>query len=167
MFLVGAQVFSVLLFATGVAKLLRPGDTGRALSAIGLPLGRPLARVLGLAEMVVGVGALLSGSPIWYLSQAALFGAFLVWVVLARRLDVPMASCGCLGRDDTPPYWGHVLVDGLAVVTSAGAAMAPSQLAGSEWGYLVVHITLVGVGALMAWWVLGEGARLHGMVTGR
>ena len=44
-------------------------------------------------------------------------------VALIRRL--PIDSCGCLGRLETPPSWRHLVVLGVAFVGAVGATIDP------------------------------------------
>ncbi len=152
-------MFSLLLVATGAAKLWRPHDTARAIRAVGLPFALALTLLLGVAEIVVGGLALAAPSALAMGAQATLYGAFLVWVVVALRRKVPLASCGCLGRDDTPPYWGHVVIDASAVLVSAVTAVTGSLVWVVESGLATAtHVILVAAGAWMAWNVIGVAA---------
>ena len=45
--------------------------------------------------------------------------------VLALVRHLPIDSCGCLGRMETPPSWRHLLVLGAAAAGALGAAVAP------------------------------------------
>lgn len=158
-----ASIFSLLLIITGAAKLRRPDETARSLREIGIPFARPLTLVLAGAEILVGATALATGHQVALLAQALMYSVFLAWVLIALRLDVPMATCGCLGRDDTPPYWGHVLLNSFAVAGSGATAllMASVSLEGLA-GLADVAIVLVGAG--LAWALLDQGARAHGLV---
>jgi hypothetical protein len=159
-----ASIFSVLLIATGVAKLHRPDETARALRQVGLPLARPLTLFLGGCEVLVGGAALVSGKPVALMIQAAMYALFLAWVVAALKLDVPLSSCGCIGRDDTPPYWGHVALNSAGIVGSLTVALLAPSLS-LEGGALLANLGLVVVGAGIAWALLNQGARAHGLVS--
>lgn len=159
-----AAIFSVLLVTSGVAKVRKPGDTTRAVRSMGMAVPESTGRVVGLVELGVGLGALIVGSPALWSAQAVLYAAFLVWVAVAIGRDVPIASCGCLGSPDTPPYWGHLVVNSFAVFLSSMAAFTSSRIAFSGGGGLVATVGLVAVGSWLAWTVIGDGARLHGAV---
>ncbi len=160
---VAAAVFSALLVVTGVAKLIRPGETSRAVAVFGLPSHPGVGFVIGLSEVLVGSAALVTANSLAFAIQALLYAGFVVWVVAALRLDTPLSSCGCLGRDDTPPYWGHLTLDLLAFLVSAGAAalgaesleLALSLASATQWA-------IVGVGVFLAWVVIDDGAKLAG-----
>ena len=166
-FAVAAASFSLLLVLTGAAKVRRPHDTSRAIRSLGLPVPMQTGRLLGAVEIAIGLLALMTGAPQFLGLQALAYALFLAWVLLALLRDVPISSCGCLGRDDTPPYWGHVAINALAVVTSAGAAISADGLvfgasigSGFALGFMIV------VGAMLAWLILGDAARLHAAVKG-
>ena len=160
-----AAIFSTLLVVTGLVKLRRPRDTARALGRIGLPF--PFATTVGLAatEVVVGIWAIGTRDPALFIIQALIYLSFAVWVLIALRREVPLATCGCLGRDDTPPYWGHLVVNVLAVASSAGAASTPApELPGTAVG-LVATLGIVSVGTWLAWTILSDGARSSALMT--
>lgn len=162
----GAAVFSVLLILTGIAKLRRPGDTSRALAALGFPNHRSTGFMIGLVEIGVGGAALMTGSRVALFGQGVLYASFAVWIGVALARDLPIASCGCLGTDDTPPYWGHLTLDIAAVVLSVAAAFTVSSpLFAGTTIELVGTTLLVGVGSFLAWLVIGPGARLRGTYT--
>lgn len=165
MFDVAAAIFAVLLVATGLVKVRRPEPTSRAVADLGLPYRPALGRFLGVVEVVTGTTALVVGGPLAWGAQALLYLAFTAWVGAALRSGSPIASCGCLGTPDTPPYWGHLAVDLVAVVASTGAAIAGtgSPFAGGVGEALATSL-LAGVGAFLAWAVIGEAARVAGMV---
>ncbi len=163
MFAVAAASFSLLLVVTGVVKLVSPADTERAIAATGLPVFRGAGRVIGSTEVLMGGAALVSGLSLAWIAQALVYLSFLGWILLAMRREAPISSCGCLGTSDTPPYWGHAVLDGSAVVLSALAAAGdPSLLNGVEVIGVLATVTVIGVGALLGWVIIGDAARLHG-----
>lgn len=117
-------VASALLALAGGAKLARPEPTVGALRSVGLPASRIVAQVLGTVELVVGSAALvLGGAPIAWLVAASYLG-FAGFVVIALRTGGAVASCGCFGTDDSPPTSVHLVLNMLAAITAAGAALA-------------------------------------------
>ena len=153
-------IFSVLLVLTGIAKLRRPGDVERALRDFGAPTFRGSGVVLGGVEIVVGLGALLTPAVLW--AQAVLYLGFALWVIAALRRQVPIASCGCFGRDDTPPTGAHVFLN---LVGAAASMMAPltsaEPIVGAGLG-LVAQLVAMIAGAFLAYLVLTEYAALRG-----
>jgi uncharacterized membrane protein YphA (DoxX/SURF4 family) len=159
-----AAIFSLLLIVTGIAKLRRPNDTARALAAMHLPFPGLLTRLVAIAEVAIGVGALVVGTPILFAAQALLYALFLGWVGAALAKGVPIASCGCLGREDTPPYVGHLILNGLGVLASVGAAITGTVPVDGLLEVIAL-LLLVAVGTALAWTVLDEGARISALVT--
>lgn len=78
------------------------------------------SRALGLAEVVVGAGALVVGGRLLAALVAAMYALFAAYVVLAIRRGAE--NCGCFGaEEDTPPSGRHVVIDG-ALAVGAGLA---------------------------------------------
>ncbi len=158
----GAAVFSLLLVLTGLAKSRRPADTSRALAALGFPNNRLVGLMIGLVEIGVGGVALITGNSMALMAQAALYAAFATWIAVALARDLPIASCGCLGTPDTPPYWGHLVLDVTAALFSLGAALTVSEsLLQGTGAEIIAVVILVGVGAYLAWQIIGQGARVR------
>ena len=159
-----AAIFSLLLILTGIAKLRRPNDTARALRSMNIPLPRLTTTLVASGEVVVGTGAMVLGSSLFLGVQAGLYAVFLAWVAAALVKDVPIASCGCLGREDTPPYWGHLILNGIAIAASAAAAIG-GQVSVTGFAEMVALLLIVGTGTTLGWAILDEGARISGLVT--
>lgn len=163
MFGLTAAMFSILLIVTGVAKMRAPADTARAIRAMGVPIHNHVGRLLGVAEVSVGLGALVTGFASFLVAQGIMYSAFLGWVLLAKLKSVPMESCGCLGTPDTPPYRGHMVVDSIAVISSFGVALSgQSRLFEGAPSQVVAGLMLVALGAALSWVTIGDGARLYG-----
>lgn len=160
MFATSAAIFSLLLILTGFAKLRHPGDVETAISALGVPRLRGLGLVIGGFEVVVGLAALLVPSALGL--QSLMYLAFAVWVFVALRSNVPLASCGCLGKDDTPPSSAHVVLNVIAAGVSSAAAFGPG-LRVIEGVGVVAQFVVVAAGLLAAYIVLTDGARLSGV----
>ncbi len=121
-------IAAVLLVAGGAAKVWRPGDTARSLHAVGIALPVPAVRLGALIEVFVGVGVLLVASPVLPALVAVSYLAFAVFVVQALRSDVPISSCGCFGKIDTPPSLVHVVVDVLVATVAAVVAVSGTDV---------------------------------------
>ncbi len=127
-----AAITLSLLGASGVAKVLDPNPTSGALRAAGLPSSNLLSRVLGVAEIAAGVLGLALGGTVLF-AASALYLAFALFTLAAIRGRIPLQSCGCFGRDDTPPSVIHVAYNGVAAITlgwmaATGAAAFPWYL---------------------------------------
>jgi hypothetical protein len=145
-----------LLVLAGTAKMIRPGDTARALSAIvPLPLTRTrtLVRAGATAEAALGVLALAYPRTLTAGLVALSYAAFATFVILARAKGGPIASCGCFGTPDTPATLVHVVINvGLALAGGAVAVAGPSGTIVSILSTQPLHgLPLVLVSALCVW----------------
>lgn len=162
MFATSAMIFSLLLLVTGVAKIGRPGDVARAIGEMGLPAPSWSGIVIGVVEVAVGIAAFFHSGGL--LAQGLLYVVFAAWVAAALRLDAPLASCGCLGKDDTPPSAGHLTLNILAASLSlAAVGSGPIEFISGIGS--VAQIFLVVVGLFVSYIVLTDGARLSGART--
>ncbi len=80
---------------------------------------------LGVAEFVTGVYAISFGDVIGAIAIAVFYLGFTIFVVNALVRDLPLGSCGCFGRQDTPPNRAHAVVAGLGVVAGVLAIFTP------------------------------------------
>jgi hypothetical protein len=121
-------VVNVVLVLAGAFKFVRPAPTAGALRALRVPSSIVLVRLLGIAEMVIGVAAAISIAPAWNALSGALYLGFAAFVVAALAADAPVQSCGCFGQVDTPPSPLHVVLDVAAACTlfAAAASQPPS-----------------------------------------
>jgi hypothetical protein len=144
-------IAALLLVVGGVAKARRPGDTARALAAVGIRAPARAVRGGAVLECAVGLGALFLASPVFAALVAVSYLAFAAFVVQALRAGTPISSCGCFGKVDTPPSRVHIGIDGLAAVAAAAVAVAgtdvslPSVLADQPLAG-VPYLLLVAVG---------------------
>jgi len=105
----------VLLAASGVAKALDPDPTRGALKAARLPASSPAVVLLGLGEVVAAsVGIVIGGG--WLAPAAILYLGFTGFTFAAVRGRIPVQSCGCFGRDDTPPTTFHIFYNVIATM---------------------------------------------------
>jgi hypothetical protein len=121
-------IAAVLLAVGGALKAVRPRDTAQALVAVGMRFPRFLGaraavRIGGAVEAVVGLGALLTGGPVFAVLLALSYLGFAAFVAVALRRGAPISSCGCFGKVDTPPSAVHVVLDLVAAVVAATAAV--------------------------------------------
>lgn len=127
-------VFALLLVVSGASKLAAPAATEGALRASGLPSSRPLVRILGVGELLVGVAAVALGTAAVSAAVGLLYVGFTGFVVNALVRDLPVASCGCFGRQDTPPTWIHVVVTTVGVLAAVAATVDPPGAVGDALG---------------------------------
>ena len=112
-------------------KIASPTATQGALVQSGLPSSRTLVRLLGVLELAVGVWAIASGTTMSSVAIAVLYLGFSAFVLNALVRKLPVASCGCFGKEDTPPSWIHVAVTALGFGAGVLAGVIPPSGAGS------------------------------------
>jgi hypothetical protein len=118
-----ALTAALLLVFAGAMKTVDPAMTAGALRALGLPSSKILVRLGAAAELLVGLLAVTVGwAAVWWL-VATSYLAFAAFVVAALRAGTMLGSCGCLGREDTPPHPLHVVIDVALAATAAAAAV--------------------------------------------
>jgi hypothetical protein len=118
-------VAALLLTSAGALKAIDPATTTGALRRAGLPVPAPVVRVGGAVEVAIGITAIATGSAVAAALVAVSFLLFTGFVVLALVRHLPLGSCGCFGKVDTPPSPIHVVVDLGAVGASIAVAVGP------------------------------------------
>lgn len=134
-------IAAVLLVIGGLLKGVRPDDTATALRESGLPGSPILVRVGGLVEAAIGAAALVTGSRLAAVLVAASYLAFAAFVAVALRRHTPLATCGCFGKEDSPPTRFHVVFTAAAAAAGVAVAVQP----GVGLGTIVRHQPLAGV----------------------
>ena len=145
-----------LLVIAGVPKVADPGDLVRALRSTGLRVHPLLVRGFALVEVAAGVVAIALPSRPSLAVVALLHAGFTAFVLLALRRGGVVASCGCLGRADTPPTRAHAATTGLLALAAGGLAVAapvdPWWSAGT--GSVAVTVLLAGFIGFLCWQVI-------------
>lgn len=118
-------IASVVLALAGVRKLVDPASTQGALRQMGLPWRGLVVPALAVGEVATGVFAVVMGSRPVAIAVFAWYLAFAVFVGVALRRSVPLSSCGCLGKPDTPPTLAHLLVNVVFAAFALGVAIDP------------------------------------------
>lgn len=118
-------IAAALLTIGGVLKAAAPADTANAVRGVGIPLGRTAVRIGGTAELGVGVYALATGSRGAAVLVAVSFLAFAAFVGYALRRDLPIATCGCFGKAETPPSIVHIVLNLAGVASAVAVASDP------------------------------------------
>jgi hypothetical protein len=89
------------------------------------------------------------------------FGAFVIYA-LVRRL--PIQSCGCFGKSDTPPTWTHV---GFNLISAAGgigiafSGTAPISLLADQPAWGIPYLGFVAIGVVVVYLLLAELPQLR------
>ncbi len=152
-----AMVALVLLVPSGVAKIINPDPTAGALGTARLPSARIMVRGLGAIEVVSSLVALAAGA-IWLLPATILYISFALFTGAAVLGRFPLQSCGCFGRDETPPTGIHVVFNLLAAgslsyLWASGLPMLSDKLSTAESvGFLAFAI----IGAYLSYVLLSE-----------
>lgn len=152
-----------LLGASGVAKLVDPEPTTGAMRATRLPSSNLVSRLLGATEVAVAAGALVAGG-VFVIAATGLYLAFGVFTFAALAKRIPLQSCGCFGREDTPPSVMHVVFN-----ASSALALASLPILGLDpvpWSMPVVELVLyTGFAAIGIWASYLLLARLPQLMT--
>ena len=115
-------VAAALLALAGAQKLLDPTMTVGGLRALGVRSSPLLVRAGSTAELMLAAAAVSVDLPqLWFL-VAASYLAFAVFVTVAMRRGTMIGSCGCFGREDTPPHAVHVVANVALAAAALGAA---------------------------------------------
>lgn len=144
-----------LLGLAGIAKVVDPQPTSGALAAAHLPSQVWWVRMLGLLELAAAVLGLAIGSVAAF-PGALLYLGFAAFTWAALRKDLPIQSCGCFGREDTPPTWIHfgfntVSAISLAAVTLRSASTIPWN---GHTGEVIGYLAFAGLGVFAGYLIL-------------
>ena len=124
-----------------------------ALRSVGMGwVGGMTVRLLTVVELGCGILAIVVGGRWADAAVAVIYAGFSLFLIRALKTEV--ASCGCTGRDDTPPTPFHLVLT--AAFSASGAA---AVAAGGRTGLLTLAddagaaqvIGLVAFAALAAW----------------
>jgi hypothetical protein len=116
-------VVALLLTAAGGLKAYDPVHTVGALRKAGLGVPPIAVRIGGAIEVVIGVAAIVTGGTVAAALVALSYLVFLAFVVFALARHIPIGSCGCFGKIDTPPSLVHVGLNLGAIVTATAVAL--------------------------------------------
>lgn len=155
-------IAAALLVMSGGSKLVDPAPTRGALETAGLPHGPWTAPLLGIVEIGAAVtGTILGG---WVSGLvAAVYAGFAGFVAYALVRDVPLQSCGCFGRTNTPPTWGHLVFNLTAVAAAVGVAIGggvPLDVLFDQPLMGIPYLGFVGIGVWVVYLLLAELPRV-------
>jgi len=141
---------ALLLTMAGGGKVRRPASTVGALKSVGFRVPRGAVRALGVAEVALGISAVIPGGPV----PAALLGfgylGFTGFVILAIRKGGTLSSCGCFGRPDTSPTSTHAIVT-TAIGVCALVAVGFGGIDARQLAWTATDATLLAFAALVTW----------------
>jgi Methylamine utilisation protein MauE len=118
-------VAALLLTVAGALKAVDPVMTAGALRRAGLPVPPLIVRVGGAFEALVGVAAIATGALVPALLVAVSYLLFTGFVLVALARHLPIGSCGCFAKMDTPPSVVHIVINLGAVVAATAVALGP------------------------------------------
>jgi len=124
-------VFATLLVVAGAHKVAAPDATTAALQGARLPSDHWLVRVLGAAEVAVGLAVVVVGGTVPSAIMAVMYAGFAGFV--ARQAGRG-EDCGCFGSQPAPATRLHVGVNAIAAVAAAAAAVAPGPSLPAAFG---------------------------------
>ena len=155
-----SHLCAALLIISGGSKLVDPEPTRGALKATGLPSTTVAAMTLGVWEIVAGAVGLAFGGVVGGIMLATTYLGFAGFVTFALVRDLPIQSCGCFGRDDTPPTWLHVAVNMSAAAAGIWIAVAGTgdllATLGEQPLAGIPYIGLMGIGVYALYLLLAE-----------
>lgn len=114
----------LVLVVSGVLKLVDTAPTEAMFGALSLPRSALAVRAVALFEIVVGVGAAVLGGRVAAALVAVAYAGFAVVSLVLVRRGERSVSCGCFGRSSATISPIHVVVDGVAALVAAAAAVA-------------------------------------------
>ena len=124
---VPSAVVALLLVLAGAGKVVDPTMTVGALRSLRIPASRHAVRIGSAVEIALGgLAFAVGGAGLWW-AVAASYLAFGAFVALALRRGTMIGSCGCFGREETPPHAIHVVLDlALVAVAALTAIVSPA-----------------------------------------
>jgi hypothetical protein len=162
---------ALLLVVAGALKAFDPATTAGALRRAGVPAPSAAVRAGGVVEALIGAVAIATGDPVAALLVAASYAVFTAFVVVALARGIPVGSCGCFGKADTPPSIVHVVVNAGAVVTAVAVALGPGggigEVLADQPLLGLPFLALVGAATYAAFLALTLIPQLHALETRR
>ncbi len=116
-----------LLALAGAFKMKDPAPTVGAMRALRLPASLMSVRLMGFAEVAIGLVAALTGSSIAMGFVGIAYVAFALIVLAAMNAKTQIQSCGCFGKTDTPPSWIHFGTNCVFAVVALVSAVIGSE----------------------------------------
>jgi len=153
-----AAITLMLLGASGIAKVVDPDPTVGALRAAGLPSSRLLSRTLGVVELIAAALGLAGDAGGALIPAVFLYAGFTLFTLAAIRGQIPVQSCGCFGREDTPPSLIHVIYNAVATFSLGWVAVTDPTpvLANASVGEAVLLAVFALTGAYASYLLLAR-----------
>lgn len=116
---------------------------------MGVEVDATRVRVLAGAELALGALALAVSAAVIAMAVALSYALFALFVIVALVRELPIDSCGCLGRLETPPGGRHLVVVGVAIFGALGQAADPAPSLLERLGDDTAEGLLFTLGALL------------------
>lgn len=157
-----------VLMVAGLVKAVSPSATATALRQIGWPSSPVVVRGLAIVELAAAVTAVLTGSPLAWAAVAALYAGFAGFVLWSLGGDSALSSCGCFGREDTPPTAGHAAFNAAAAALAGLAVFEPVRIGDLALSDIetVLFSGVIAIGVALSVLALTALPRLHALVDG-
>lgn len=125
-------------------------------------------RCLGVGEVTLTIAAIITGAPILWAGVAAAYAAFTIFILWALRDGGIVGSCGCFGREDTPPTPGHAAFNAAAAAIAGLAIADPVALSNFDGSAFTAAllVSLVSMGIVVAIAALTELPRTLALARG-
>lgn len=161
-------VVAGVLIVAGVVKVISPAATATALRQIGWPSSPTVVRALAAVELVAAIAAIAGGSAVAWAAVAVLYAGFTGFVLWALGGNGALSSCGCFGREDTPPTAGHAAFNAAAAALAGLAVLDPVGLGNLDLGAAetALFAAMVAIGVALAVLALTRLPRLLALVHG-
>jgi hypothetical protein len=144
------EAAAALLVVAGGAKVMGPHAARASLAAAGARVPELFVKVLGAAEMALGLLVIVQPTRAAVLLLAAAYGCFALFVVVLVRRGRRGLDCGCFGSARTEATLYHASLNALVCAICLAAAVAPPPSAG--WVFdqapLTAAALCAGIGAV-------------------
>jgi hypothetical protein len=120
-------VVCALLVVAGLQKLRAPRRAVDSLRLVGLPARAAAVRVIGVAELSIGVVAALWPTALSASLVALAYAVFVGFLALLLRRAAGAADCGCFGDVEMPAGPIHLALDAAACLVAIVAAVNPPR----------------------------------------
>jgi hypothetical protein len=156
-----ASAAALLLAGAGIAKIARPEAAVATMRSVAPATPPAAGRVLGVAEVVLAAGFLVSWTPLSAVLLGGGYACLAGFVLVARD---KARDCGCFGTSSAPIGRAHVVACFVMAVGALGAAVWHVETLGAAERAIAVA---GGLGlALVAYGAIGPAASLRAELAG-
>jgi hypothetical protein len=102
---------------------------------MGAPASASVVRLGAAVAVIISLGAVAGLGRPFALAVSLAYLLLAAFVLAALMRHVPLQSCGCFGKEDTPPTTGHLVVNVVGAVIAGAVALGPGGR-----GWASVHL---------------------------